>query len=403
MKTLAAAAAVLLAAADPEPKAPPAIVWEHDLQASLRAARATGRPVLVKFHKTTCPVCRKVEGELKDPRVASRALAFINVEIDVDKDPGLANRAQTFVEVQSGLDRDPKAGPERVGVPDLRILAPDGAPLGRLGGPVTAEQIAKFQDETLGALKEARRKAILVEVSDLFGKKNFAATLQVTRSALARKEEIGFAPDEAAALEKTLSILDAIAKKLVENGRRLEGEKKPLDAAQSYYMVAFAFEGLAPAREARERLDGLLKDAESGPDVRRMIQGAEARGFYEGGERQEKEKRFLLAKRYYGDVLAKFPGSEWAKKAGDALARMDGDAGVQAAMHREADQLTADWGTRAAEAAAHGDRAEAERLWKALVQEFPDHPASDGARKALGLPPRPAPRIPAPPADPSRN
>src|SRR5436305_14644871 len=107
-------AAILLGAmlpaapAAPPPTANPGLAWLSKLPEGYAQARRRGQPVFVRFGAASCPWCRKLEAELRDPALAKELDRWTLVSLDV-----------------VDADRDARAlavGP----VPSLRILTPNG-------------------------------------------------------------------------------------------------------------------------------------------------------------------------------------------------------------------------------------------------------------------------------------
>jgi thiol:disulfide interchange protein DsbD len=70
----------------PPPAAGPALAWRTDLEASLGAARAEHRPVLVSFHADWCSVCTRLDRRtLRHPDVAAELDRFVRVRVDVSE------------------------------------------------------------------------------------------------------------------------------------------------------------------------------------------------------------------------------------------------------------------------------------------------------------------------------
>jgi thiol:disulfide interchange protein DsbD len=74
----------------PSPAAGPPLAWRTDLDASLEAARAERRPVLVSFHADWCSICARLDRRtLRHPEVAAELDRFVRVRVDVsERGPG---------------------------------------------------------------------------------------------------------------------------------------------------------------------------------------------------------------------------------------------------------------------------------------------------------------------------
>lgn len=63
----------------------PAIAWQS-IGDGIRESSRTGRPVIMVFHATWCPNCKRYREVFKDPEVVAAARDFVMVLIDADKD-----------------------------------------------------------------------------------------------------------------------------------------------------------------------------------------------------------------------------------------------------------------------------------------------------------------------------
>lgn len=88
-----------------------------DLATVLSQAKAEGKPVLLDFHATWCPPCRKMDEEVWPAKTVKAEVArFRFVSVDVDANPGLARRFGA------------------TSIPLICILEPDGKVRSRLLG-----------------------------------------------------------------------------------------------------------------------------------------------------------------------------------------------------------------------------------------------------------------------------
>ncbi len=107
---------------------------EGPLGPALREARATGRPLLLDFHASWCGPCRQLEAEVLDnPSFQDLLARFVVVRIDVEEHPELAS--------EYGV----------AGIPDLRVLTPEGEPAEHWVGYAGVEA-------TVARLREAAEK-----------------------------------------------------------------------------------------------------------------------------------------------------------------------------------------------------------------------------------------------------
>lgn len=70
------------------------ITW-REIGPGVREATRTGKPVIMLFHASWCPSCRRYREVWKDPGVVEASRSFVMILIDVDKDP-TANGAFSF-------------------------------------------------------------------------------------------------------------------------------------------------------------------------------------------------------------------------------------------------------------------------------------------------------------------
>lgn len=63
------------------------IEW-REIGSGIREAARTGKPVIMLFHASWCPSCRRYREVWKDPGVVEASRSFVMILIDVDKDPG---------------------------------------------------------------------------------------------------------------------------------------------------------------------------------------------------------------------------------------------------------------------------------------------------------------------------
>ena len=70
-----------------------AVDWQTDLQAALKTASATGKPVLISFSSAGCIYCKKMEAEVIPQKAVLDEIAkFIPVKIDGWADPTTSRR-----------------------------------------------------------------------------------------------------------------------------------------------------------------------------------------------------------------------------------------------------------------------------------------------------------------------
>ncbi|MCK4871701.1 MAG: thioredoxin family protein [Phycisphaerales bacterium] len=105
------------------------ITWHVRLADAQHAARASRKPIFVKFTTTWCPPCREMDrSTFPDEKVRASLASFEPVKVDGDDHPDLMR--------QYGIRA----------YPTMLVLSPDGETLGRVEGGLSAEQLIRFLD-----------------------------------------------------------------------------------------------------------------------------------------------------------------------------------------------------------------------------------------------------------------
>ncbi len=94
----------------------PHIGWLTNADEGRRLASEQGKPVMIDFMATWCPPCRQMEDStFSDPRVVTKAKAFVAVRIDVDQQGKVADAY--------GCNAGKYGG---IGIPNILFLDPRG-------------------------------------------------------------------------------------------------------------------------------------------------------------------------------------------------------------------------------------------------------------------------------------
>lgn len=63
----------------------PAVAWQS-IGDGIRESTRTGKPVIMVFHATWCPNCKRYREVFKDPAIVTASRDFVMILIDADKD-----------------------------------------------------------------------------------------------------------------------------------------------------------------------------------------------------------------------------------------------------------------------------------------------------------------------------
>lgn len=106
---------------------PSAVAWETDPNSAIAAARASGRPVLLKFEAAWCGVCERMDREVfSDARVGEALKDWIAVRVDADREHALVDEHEVE------------------GLPTFVALAPDRRVIGRQVGGMSVDEFISF-------------------------------------------------------------------------------------------------------------------------------------------------------------------------------------------------------------------------------------------------------------------
>jgi tetratricopeptide (TPR) repeat protein len=138
--SFAALPLIACGALSPHAESTRVLSWvEEDHVRAFEEARTTGRPLFVDTWAPWCHSCLALKNEvLNDPRLARYADRFVWLSLDVERES-----AASF------LERFPQPA-----YPTLWVLRPDGRPLLRWVGTLTADHLALLLEDALTALRE---------------------------------------------------------------------------------------------------------------------------------------------------------------------------------------------------------------------------------------------------------
>jgi thiol-disulfide isomerase/thioredoxin len=93
------------------------INW-RDARSGIYESSQTGRPVIMVFQATWCPVCKRFRSVFKDPRIVAESKDFVMVLVDADKEKmlnGAFSPDGTYVPRTLFLDSDGNVSDKLVG------------------------------------------------------------------------------------------------------------------------------------------------------------------------------------------------------------------------------------------------------------------------------------------------
>jgi thioredoxin-like negative regulator of GroEL len=126
-----------LAAVLAAPAPPSAIRWQADLEAALRAAKSTGKPVMVDFWAEWCGYCHELDRTTyRDDDVVRASRQFVSVKVNAEG---------------SALEREAAARYLVRSLPTIAFLSPGGRQLLRVNGYVRPQQFPQVLAQALEA------------------------------------------------------------------------------------------------------------------------------------------------------------------------------------------------------------------------------------------------------------
>lgn len=181
MKLALFAVLFMACASSPEtqaPSTPPLAFIEDDAERAFAEARASGKPIFVDTWALWCHSCLALKSEvLTDPALSRFSDQFVWLSLDVERDS-----AAPF------LERFPQPA-----YPTLWILRPDGTPLLRWVGTLTAAQLTELLTDALVAHSGAPASATSKKLLEAEG---LAAEGQTDAAIAAYRETLAMAPPD---------------------------------------------------------------------------------------------------------------------------------------------------------------------------------------------------------------
>ncbi len=134
-----AAVLLFLMAACAGQKTKSEIEWITDLDAALKLAQETGKPLMVDFMAVWCPPCQKMEDTtFCHPDVIRKSAAFVTLRIDVDKQGTIADRYGGNAQKYGGI-----------GIPNILFMTGDQTILAHPVGFLAPDRLAALMDSVL--------------------------------------------------------------------------------------------------------------------------------------------------------------------------------------------------------------------------------------------------------------
>ena len=118
-----------------------AISWKSDFQSALKAARESGKPVMVDFYTDWCGWCKKLDTDTySNARVSSLSDKFVCVKVDAEKNARLA------------------AAYKVTGYPTVLFIDGNGAVLQKVPGYLPADRFAAVMNNVLLTMPRAEKQ-----------------------------------------------------------------------------------------------------------------------------------------------------------------------------------------------------------------------------------------------------
>ena len=249
------------ASAPPTQSPPPALTFiEDDPERAFAEARSTGKPIFVDTWALWCHSCLALKSEvLTDPSLARFDAQFVWLSLDVER-----ASAAPF------LERFPQPA-----YPTLWILRPDGTPLLRWVGTLTAPQLAELLTDALVAHSGAPASATSRKLLEAEG---LAAEGKPDEAIAAYRETLAMAPPDWPRRSRTANALlfmlikheqpeACLATALAEVPRSKPGDAGRPDLVIGGIGCATSLPASDATRQALETLAPLARDIANDPSM----------------------------------------------------------------------------------------------------------------------------------------
>lgn len=83
---------LMLSAFAAAPSQAASVKWQPSLNAALKEAKRSGKPVFIDFYATWCGPCKLLDKAYEKPEMKAAASRYVMVKVDVDKNQSIAQK-----------------------------------------------------------------------------------------------------------------------------------------------------------------------------------------------------------------------------------------------------------------------------------------------------------------------